>query len=325
MIKLGVVGVGHMGRYHVNVLATLNSPKASLVAVCDSDGTRVDEIAKKYGIKGFTDYKKFLSSVDAVIVAVPTFLHYRFASEALEAGRPVLVEKPITKTIYYAEKLVELAQKKNLFLQVGHVERFNGAVQELQNVVKNPYFIQAQRLGPRAGRITDVGVVLDLMIHDIDIILSIAQSELREVAAHGHKIYTDHEDVANASLYFDNGVVANIAASRATENKIRTLAISQEDAFVYLDYGTQDITIYRKPMADYLVNQEEIRYKQEALVEKVFVHKDNALKLESEHFISCLCEEREPSYAIEANLEALRIAKQIVDKIYSGWDLKDDE
>lgn len=323
MLKIGVVGVGHMGRYHVNVLSTLSS-MANLVAVCDTDESRVNMIAQTYGIKAFTDYKKFLSAVDAVVVAVPTFLHYKFASQALEAGKPILVEKPITKTIFYAEKLIELAEKKNLFMQVGHVERFNAAVQELQNVVKNPYLIQAQRLGPRS-RIGDVGVVLDLMIHDIDIILNIAQSNLRDVTAHGHKIYSDYEDVANASLYFENGVVANIAASRITDNKVRTLAISQEEAYITLDYATQDITIYRQPQTDYLVMREEIRYKQEAFVERVFVHKDNALKIEDEHFISCISEDKEPIHKPEADLRALRIAKQIVDKIHVGWDMCDDE
>ncbi len=312
-----------MGRYHVNILSNMNS-KSSLVAVCDSDESRANLIAQTYGIKAFSDYKKFLSAVDAVIVAVPTFLHYRFASQALEAGKPVLVEKPITKTIYYADKLIELAEKKNLFLQVGHVERFNAAVQELQHIVKSPYLIQAQRLGPRS-RIGDVGVVLDLMIHDIDIILSIAQSTPREISAHGHKIYTDYEDVANASLYFDNGVVANIAASRVTDNKVRTLAISQEGAFIYLDYATQDITIYRQPQTEYLVMREEITYKQEALVERVFVHKENALKIELDHFISCISEDQEPKHKPEADIRALKIAKHIMDKIHVGWDLRDDE
>ncbi len=320
MLKVGVVGIGHMGRYHVNTLSTLSDVK--FASVCDLNVDGVSRIASTYGVKGYADYKKFLSSVDAVIIAVPTNLHYKFASEALEAGKHVLVEKPITRTVYYAEKLIELAEKKNLFLQVGHVERFNAAVQELQNIVANPYLIQAQRLGPRS-RITEVGVVLDLMIHDIDIILAIADSPVASVGAHGHKIYTDYEDIANASIYFENGVVANITASRVSETKARTLTISQEGAFVELDYGTQDIAIYRQPQTEYIVMKDEIKYKQDSFVERVSVHKDNALKLEQIHFIECIQDQREPIRHPEADVRALKLAKEIQEQIYSHWEKQD--
>lgn len=320
MLKIGVVGIGHMGRYHVNTLSTLSGVK--FVSVCDLDKEGVSRIASTYGVKGYTDYKKFLSSVDAVIVAVPTHLHYKMASEALEAGKHVLVEKPITRTVYYAERLIELAEKNNLFLQVGHVERFNAAVQELQNIVKNPYLIQAQRLGPKS-RITDVGVVLDLMIHDIDIVLAIANSEVVSVGAHGQKINTDFEDVANASIYFENGVVANLTASRVSETKKRSLTISQEGAYVELDYGSQDIAIYRQPQTEYVVMKNEIKYKQDSFVERVFIHKDNALKLEQIHFIECIQDQREPIRHPEADVRALKLAKEIQEQIYSNWERKD--
>ncbi len=320
MVKIGVAGIGHMGRYHVNVLSSIQG--IELTAVCDIDDSEVKRVSELYGIKGFTDYSKFLKEVDAVVVAVPTYLHYKYASQALAAKKHVLVEKPITRTIYYAEKLIELAEENNVFLQVGHVERFNAAVQELQHIVKDPYFIQAQRMGPR-GRIVDVGVVLDLMIHDIDIILAIAGGHPVDIQAHGTRVYSEFEDLANASIYFDNGVVANIAASRVSANKIRTLTISQEDSFINLDYATQDITIIRQPQTEYVVMREEIKYKQEAFVERVFVHKDNALKLELIHFIECIGEEREPLRHPEADISALKIAKEIMDKIYVGWDINE--
>lgn len=295
--------------------------RVNLVAVCDANQEAVDQVALTYSLKGYTDYKKFLKAVDAVVIAVPTFLHYKFASEALEAGKHVMLEKPITKTVYFAEKLIRLAEQKNLFLQVGHVERFNAAVQELQHVVDQPYLIQTMRLGP-SSRITDVGVVLDLMIHDIDIVLAIAHSRVVDVAAHGSRVYSQFEDVANASLYFENGVVANLTASRVTTNKIRTMAISQKDAYIFLDYATQDMTIHRQPHTDYFVAREEIRYRQESLVERLFIHKDNALKLELEHFVDCIGEEREPIRHPEADITALKIAKQIMDRIYYAWDRK---
>ncbi len=312
-LRIGVAGAGHMGRYHINTVSTI--PQADFTAICDADESVVTRLSAQYGVRGYTDYGKFLNHVDAVIVAVPTFLHYRFASRALESGKHVLLEKPMTKTLYYAQKLVELAERKNVVLQVGHVERFNAAVQELKNIVKNPYLIQAQRTGPRS-RIRDVGVVLDLMIHDIDIVLSIAGSKVADIAAHGRRVYSDFEDVANASLYFENGVVASVTASRVSENKSRTLAISQEGAFVSLNYETQEITITRQPQSEYLVMKEEVKYRQDSFVEKVFVHRDNALRLEQIHFIQCVTDERAPSHKPEDDLEAMRIAKAVMDRIY---------
>lgn len=316
MLKIGVAGTGHMGKYHINVLGTV--PNVEFVSICDVNEEAVKKLSQDYGVKGYTDYSKFLSSVDAVVIAVPTFLHNKFASAALEAGKHVLLEKPMTKTVYFAEKLVNLAEKKNLFLQVGHIERFNAAVQELRNIVKKPYLIQAQRMGPRS-RIRDCGVVLDLMIHDIDIVMGIAGSKPVDVVAHGQKVYTGFEDVANASIFFENGAVANITASRVSEIKMRNLAISQEGSYVFLNYDSQEITITRQPQSEYSVNKQEIKYKQENIVEKVFVHKDNALRLEQMHFVDCILNDREPIRKSEDDLVALKLAKEIMDKIYTGW------
>jgi len=318
MLKIGVAGTGHMGKYHINTLSTINN--IDFTSIFDKDENVLRELSERYNVKAFTDYKKFLNSIDAVIIALPTYLHYKFASEALEAGKHVLLEKPMTKTVYFAEKLIELAEKKNLFLQVGHVERFNAAVQELKNIIKNPYFIQAQRIGPRSN-IRDAGVVLDLMIHDIDIVLNIANSNVVDVQAYGRKIYTGFEDIANASLLFENGVIANITASRVSDHKQRTLAISQEDTYVLLNYETQEITITRQPQTEYVVLKEEIKYKQDSFVEKVFVHKENALKLEQLHFIECICNDREPIHKPDADITALKLAKKIIEKIFHGWKL----
>lgn len=316
MLKIGVAGAGHMGRYHINLLPSISG--IEFISICDSDGDLVKKLSNDYGIKGFTDYKKFLSTVDAVIIAVPTYLHYRFANEALESGKHVLLEKPMTKTVYFAEKLISLAERKKLVLQVGHIERFNAAVQELNNIVDKPYIIQAQRLGPKS-RIMDVGVVLDLMIHDIDIVLSIARSKPLSISAYGQKIYSGFEDVASAAIYFENGVIANITASRVSATKSRTLAISQEGAYIFLDYATQDITVIRQPLSNYVVLKEELKYTQESLVEHVAVYKDNALKLEQIHFIECINDEREPIRNSEDDISALKIAKEIMGKIYTGW------
>jgi predicted dehydrogenase len=316
MLRIGVVGTGHMGKYHINTLSTI--PDISFVSICDKDEQTLKELSERYGVKAYTDYKKFLNSVDATIIAVPTYLHYKFASEAINMGKHVLLEKPMTKTIYFAEKLFELAMKKNVVLQVGHVERFNGAVQELKNIVKNPHLIQAQRMSPKS-RITDVGVVLDLMIHDIDIVLLLAGSNLIDISAYGSRVYSSFEDIASATLYFENGTIAHIAASRITENKIRNLAISQQGSYIFLNYDTQEITITRQPVSDYTVLKEEIKYKQEFVVEKVYVHKENALRLEQMHFIECIKDGKEPKFSPEDDLAAHRVAKKITDCIYRNW------
>lgn len=316
MLRVGVVGTGHMGRYHINTLSTI--PGISFCSICDIDEKSLSELSERYNVKPYTDYHKFLSSVDAVIIAVPTYLHYKFASEAINRGKHVLLEKPMTKTIYFAEKLFDLAFKKNVVLQVGHVERFNGAVQELRNIVKKPFLIQAQRMSPNS-RIKDTGVVLDLMIHDIDIVLLLANSEPYEISAFGNRIYSNFEDVACAILYFENGTVANITASRVTESKIRNMAISQEGAYIFLNYDTQEITITMKPTSDYTVLKEEIKYKQEFIVEKVFVHKENALRLEQLHFLECIMDGKEAKFSPEDDLAAHRIAKKITESIYKSW------
>ena len=316
MLKIGVAGAGHMGRYHINILPTVSGIEFS--SICDIDQDLVKNLSREYNVRGYTEYDKFLSSVDAVIIAVPTFLHYRFASKALESGKHVLLEKPMTKTVYFAEKIIKLADSKNLVLQVGHVERFNAAVQELKNIVDRPFLIQAQRMGPKS-RIKDIGVVLDLMIHDIDIVLSLAGSKPVSISAYGRKIYTGFEDIASATIYFENGVIAIITASRVSANKSRTLSISQEGSYIHLDYATQDITVIRQPLTDYVVLKEELKYRQESLVEHVAVYKENALKLEQIHFIECIKDGKEPIRDADADISTLKIAKEITDKIYSGW------
>ncbi len=312
-VKIGVVGVGHMGQYHVNILSSL--PRADLVGICDVRQDVVEAVANKYNTKPFTDCKKLFKKVDAVVIAVPTHLHYKIATEALEAGLHVLVEKPITRTVRYAEKLVEHARIKNKVLMVGHVERFNAAVQELGNVVKNPYMIETRRFNPRSDRKFDVGVVLDLMIHDIDIVLNLVKSPVTDIFAVGKKIYTSYEDIASATLVFENGCVAHFAASRITEHKIRTLEVTQEDSYVLLDYATQDITIYRRSTADYFVRVGEIKYIQEALIERVFIHKENPLKLELQHFIDLVLGNSEPMVKNEVDISALKVTRQIMDKL----------
>jgi len=319
-LNIAVIGTGHMGKYHVNALASMDD--INLVGVCDLNEKVGMEVAEKYKTKYFRDVTDLFGRIDAAVVAVPTFLHYYVASELVKRNIHVLVEKPITRSERYARKLIDLANKKGVLLQVGHIERFNGAVQELKNIIKKPYLMEAKRMGPVNKRIRDVGVVLDLMIHDLDVILNLLGKQDKEIiyiGASGIKIYSEYEDIATATIVFSDSSIANLTASRATESKKRILQISQEDSFIELDYSTQDITISRQSSSGYLINKDEVKYVQEALIEKVFVKKGDALKTELRHFINCILGLEKPLFSNELDLKTHTIAKKIMNIIYSQW------
>jgi predicted dehydrogenase len=310
-VRAGVVGVGQMGQYHVGVYSELFN--VELVGVADCDEDRVTAIAEKYKTIPVTDYHELLGAVDVVSIAVPTSLHYRIARDFLEAGVHVLLEKPMTHTLEEARKLFRLAEAQNVVLHVGHVERFNGAVQELKKIVQDPWLIESRRLGPFVPRIKEDGVILDIMIHDIDIILNLVHSPVRRMYALGKAIYTDHEDLANVQICFQNGCIANIIASRATEIKIRTMAITQRDAYIVLDYTDQDIRVHRQASSEHLVTRGALRYKQESLIERIFVHKENPLKLEIKHLIDCATEGAIRVVSVDEELRSLQVALQVLE------------
>lgn len=310
---VGIVGCGHMGQYHVNVASSLSI--ADLVGIYDADPERAKQIADKHNTIPFENYEALLKEVESVVIAVPTFLHYEYAKKALENGKHVLLEKPIAESLEQAKEIVSLANSKNLTLQVGHVERFNGAVLELSKISKSPVFIESRRLAPYNPRIKDVGVVLDLMIHDIDIILNLVKSPVQSVVARGTKVVSDHEDIASVVIQFENGCVANLNASRATQAKIRTLTISEKDSYVYLDFSAQEIEIHRQASSLTQLSMGEIRYKQESIVEKIFVHKDNPLKQEHEHFFKCIQGTDTPLVVGDSDVKTLEVAHKILNQI----------
>ena len=283
-IRAGVVGAGHMGQYHILALAELWD--VELVAICDSDADRAQQIAAQYGTQAVATHRELAELVDIATVAVPTERHFEVARDLLEAGVHVLVEKPMTPTLEEAKDLFRLARQRARVLHVGHVERFNGAVQELRKIVERPVLIESRRLGPFVPRVQSDSVVMDLMIHDIDIVLGLVDSEPRRMNALGRSIHSLQADVANVQILFDSGAMATITASRATEEKIRTLSITQPDAYIVLNYADQDIQIHRRAAQEYTLNRESIRYRQASFVERLFVHKDNPLKLEIRHLIS---------------------------------------
>jgi predicted dehydrogenase len=303
-VRAGVVGAGHMGNYHILVCAEMWD--VDLVGIVDLDAARATQVAAEYGTCVFRDHREMAEQVDVATVAVPTDQHFAVARDLLDAGVHVLVEKPMTPTLEEAKELFRLARQANRVLHVGHVERFNGAVQELKKIVERPILIESRRLGPFMSRVQNDSVVMDLMIHDVDIVLGLIDSEPRKVTAVGSRVHSPATDVATVQILFESGAMATITASRATEEKIRTLAITQPDAYILLDYANQDIEIHRRAAQEYMLNRESIRYRQASFVEHLFVHKDNPLKLEIRHLIASARAAQETGHAELAEADDLR-------------------
>lgn len=299
-IKVGVVGVGHLGQHHGRIYSQL--PKVELVGVVDVNKERVKEIAQRFSTSSYLNYKELRGKVEAVSIAVPTFLHYKIARDFLKWGIHILVEKPFTQTVEEAEELLSLAKKKERILQVGHIERFNTAIEELEKRIENPRFIESHRLGPFKDRGTDVGVVLDLMIHDIDIILNLVHSEVSQIDASGVSVLSQKEDIANARLKFANGCVANITASRLTKEEVRRIRIFQNNTYISLDYLKQELLIYRK-------------IQQKIVVEKPFITKQEPLKRELESFVECVSCGTCPLVSGEQGKKALEVVDKILQQI----------
>jgi predicted dehydrogenase len=311
-VKAGVVGIGRMGEYHVGVLSEMQ--EVDITGVVDIDPKRRKAIYDNYGTPGFADYMDLIGKVDVAVVAVPTAMHYPVAKELLNNGVHILLEKPCANNLDHARELFQLAQDKGLILHIGHVERFNGAVQELHKIVETPLFVECKRMGPFTERIKDDGVVLDIMIHDIDIILNLINSKVVTTHVLGASVFSKKDDLVSAQLEFENGCIANIVASRVSQNKIRTLSVTQEDSFVVLDYTDQEIYVHRKSSSEHQMSKGSLRYKQESLVERIFVHKDNPLKLELKHFIDCVENGSPRNVAVNNELYSLEIALDILDK-----------
>jgi predicted dehydrogenase len=314
--KIGVVGVGKMGEYHVGVLSEMR--EVDLVGVVDSDPERAKKISEQYKTHSYKNYKDLFNMVDAVVVAVPTSLHYAIGTEFIEAGIHTLLEKPCTDDLSKAEELFNLAEKKKITLHIGHVERFNGAVQELFKIVKDPIYIECRRMSPFSSRIKDDGVVLDIMIHDIDIVLKLVNSTVVNINVIGNSIFSKRDDLINAQIEFENGCIANILASRVSQNKVRTLEVTQKESSILLDYTEQEIFVHRQSSSESQLSPGSLRYKQESLIERIFVHKDNPLKLELKHFIDCSKNGSQTKLAMKKELNSLKIALQILSQFKSG-------
>ncbi|MBT5867334.1 MAG: Gfo/Idh/MocA family oxidoreductase [Nitrospinaceae bacterium] len=311
-LKAGVVGVGRMGAYHVGVLSEIQN--VTLAGVADVNSKSLESIKNNYDVPTYSDYKDLFGKVDVAVVAVPTAMHYPVTKDLLENGIHVLLEKPCAKELNQARELFQLAQDKGLTLHIGHVERFNGAVQELHKIVENPIFVECKRMGPFTERIKDDGVVLDIMIHDIDIVLNLIKSKVVATHVLGGSVFTEKDDIVTAQLEFENGCIANIVASRVSQNKVRTLSVTQKESYVVLDYTDQEIYVHRKSSSEHKMSKGSLRYKQESLVERIFVHKDNPLKLELQHFIDCAKNGSPRNVAVNDEIYSLEIALNILEQ-----------
>lgn len=298
-LRTGVVGIGHLGKIHARIHHEL--PEANLVGLCDPDESK-KEIADQYGVPFFKNFRDMIPLVDAVSISTPTSTHYDVAKEFLEAGIHTLIEKPITLRLDQADELIELARKKNCALQVGHIERHNPGFKRVGEIAGNIRFFEIHRLGPFNPRINDCGVVLDLMIHDIDIVLGLMNSELDYMDAVGINVLTPFEDIANVRMKFKNGAVADLTASRLTPEKQRKIRIFQEDAYISLDYGAQACKIFRK--GEFGISQEEVD-----------IQKAEPLKEEISFFLAEAASGRSLGKPDTAARDALKIALEIVELI----------
>ena len=303
-IKVAVIGVGYLGKFHAEKYKI--NKKVDLVGVVDSNKERRTEISKKLNVLQFSNYKEVLPKVDAVSIAVPTNLHYEIGKIFLENGKHVLLEKPFTSTLAQAKTLGKIADSKKIILQIGHLERFNEAFLKLENIIQRPLFIECNRISPFKIRGTEVDVIMDLMIHDLDIILKLNKSNIKNIQAKGIKVLTNKADIANARITFENGCICNLSSSRISEKVERKTRIFQKNAYFSIDYQTNRLDTYTK----------ESNKSVQSIKRKSYQYGNNdSLKKEIESFIDCVKSKKSPIVSSKDGINALKYALQISNKI----------
>lgn len=320
-LKIGVIGTGHLGKLHTKMFTEIEN--CELVAIYDSNAGQAKNVSEEYKVSAANSIDELLGKVDAVSVAAITSAHYEITKKCFEKGIHVFVEKPITEIIPQAEELVKISNEKKLNLQVGHIERFNPALVSMEKYMLEPKFIQTDRLAQFNPRGTDVAVVFDLMIHDIDIILSLVKSEVKDVQANGVAIVSDNLDIANARIQFENGAVANVTASRISQKKMRKMRIFQEDGYIALDFVTGVAELFRLMPVDTELSKSIIPLgeigvgdkKRKLVYEQPEQKKINALKYELQLFINSVLNNEKPVVSGEDGLRALKVAEIIIQEI----------
>ena len=317
-LKIGVLGAGHLGKIHLRLLQ--ESKVYELVGFYDSQPQIAAKISREFGYRSFSDVNSLFEEVDVVDIVTPTISHFELGKKALEKGLHIFLEKPITATVEEANELVSLAKAKGLLGMVGQVERFNPALMAASPYIKNPMFIETHRLAEFNPRGTDVSVVLDLMIHDIDAILSVVQSKVIDVQASGVSIISETPDIANARLRFENGCVANLTASRISMKTMRKSRFFQRDAYVSVDFfekKTEVVRMQNAPESDQdfamiLENAEGV--KKQIFFDNPEVKEGNAILMELEHFANAIKNNKEPVVSLQAGTSALEVAHQILNR-----------
>jgi predicted dehydrogenase len=306
-MKVGVVGVGYVGQFHAEKYAKMEG--VELVGVVDIDSSRAREIAKRHHTQPFFQHTDLYHKVQAVSIAVPTPSHYSIAKDFFLHGIDILLEKPIAKTLEETDELIGLAESNGLVLQVGHLERFNGALVATEGMIQDPVFIESHRLGPFSGRETDVDVVIDLMIHDIDILLCLMKAEIKKIRAIGLPVLTPYADFANARIEFENGCVASLTASRISNEKTRRTRIFQPDGTLTIDYLTQKASLTMKAASSGKKEPSEI------VTEEIPVTKVDTLESEIHSFVQSVRHRKKVRVSGQDGKKALKVAFQILEKI----------
>lgn len=305
-IRVGLVGAGRMGQLHARLLS--QNPGAQFIGIADSDASRSAPLAKKYRIPAFTNPRDFLDKVDAVVIAVPTQAHAAVGKLFLEKGIHCLIEKPLASNLEEANDLIRIAKQHHAILQVGHIERFNPAVMEAVQHIKDPQFIEVNRLGPYDPRVAGIGVVLDLMIHDLDIVLFLVGQPVTRVEAFGAKVISDHEDIAKVRLHFANGCIADLSASRISIKKYRYIRVFQKNAYLSLDYAKPKLTVYRTKSGT-------LRSLSDVAIANPKLSKEEPIALELNHFLECIREGTTPLVSGEHGRDALKLAREVLDHL----------
>lgn len=317
MLKVGVLGAGHLGKIHLRLLN--QSEKYELVGFYDPLASNAEKVAQEFGYRVFNSIDALIAEVDVVDIVTPTLSHYDCAVQAIKAGKHIFLEKPISNTVTEAEHIIALAKEYGVKGQVGHVERFNPAFMAVKNKINNPMFIETHRLAEFNPRGTDVPVVLDLMIHDIDAILSVVQSKVKEIHATGTAVISDSPDIANARIEFENGCVANVTSSRISMKNMRKARFFQKDAYISVDYLDKICEVVKMKNApevpgDFdLILQNAEGVKKQIYYDNPEVASNNAILDELETFADAINNNTTPIVTLEDGTEALRIAHQIID------------
>ena len=325
-LKVAVVGVGHLGKEHARVYAEM--PGVELFSVVDIQRKQAEKVAQQFNTGYFLNYKDIIDKVQAVSIAVPTKSHYAIAKDFLQHGVHVMIEKPMTGTVLEARELIDISKAKGLVLQAGYIERFNPAIAAIKRLSVNPKFIECHRLSPFTFRSADIGVVLDLMIHDIDILLYITNSKVKKFDAVGVNVISDKEDIANVRIQFQNGCVANVTASRVSITPMRKIRLFSEDSYISIDYQKKDALIYKKSPeltlkslnisdtnVSTIADLKSYVFGDLLKIEHIKMDDYEPLKKELESFVDCIVNHKEPVVSGEEGLRAIEVANDILREI----------